>query len=153
MQSIDDNVFKALQWTVDELLIGCEGWTLLLHTDFDEGKTITLYQEPTVGWITKDSEKLGNRAQALNYRIINKENRVELDIPPTHGQTAIKTALLVRQLLTNCIKFGEDTPCAQPLSLSDWDFPIISAWIDTTLLKETNIEELFTETKKRKINH
>jgi len=144
MQSIDgdfDSVCRAALWTIDELLNGyddTEGF--LLHTDFGERETFELYQDPVVGWMTHDPLKLGKRAQKLTFRYCYDQDPKSVQLKSCEGagavsMTALKTAVLVSKLFTKCMTLIEDCPAAQPLSLSDWDFPYTSGWIEPKELR------------------
>lgn len=119
-------ICNPVRWTVEELC----GNRNEIHVNFDDDGTFALFQEPTIGWITPEADKLGSRATKIIFKYTNLG--VQLHSYETHHPvtlTAIKVAINMTKILNAHIEPDVDYPCAQPLSQSGWNFPVIGGWI------------------------
>lgn len=144
MHSFDGDfrsVSKAVLYTVNDLLEGHDKELSLFNRDFSEESTLELYQHPVEGWITKDPKKLQGLGSIIRFRYKQETVPPSLELDSCQemkpmSQTALKALLFVSKLFRECQIENQDIPAAQPLSLSDWNFPIKSIWISAKIFRE-----------------
>lgn len=144
MHSFDGDfrsVSKAVLYTVNDLLEGHDKELSLFNRDFSEESALELYQHPIEGWITKDPKKLQGLGSVLRFRYNNETAPPSLELNSCQDMkpmslTALKALLFVSKLFRECQIENQDIPAAQPLSLSDWNFPIKSIWISVKTFRE-----------------